>query len=66
MPGVMPKKKHSRRRVKGRWAHNALTATDVVDCPQCQNPKLPHRACKECGFYNGREVIAVDNNSATQ
>ena len=66
MPGVMPTKKHSRRIVNGQWAHNALTATDVVDCPQCQNPKLPHRACKDCGFYNGREVIVVDDNSATQ
>ena len=26
-------------------------------CPNCHEPKLPHRVCKECGQYKGREVI---------
>lgn len=26
-------------------------------CSNCGNPKLPHRACPECGFYKGRQVI---------
>ena len=33
----------------------------VVACPKCGEPRLPHRACKACGYYNGREVIAVES-----
>ncbi len=61
MPGVMPKKKHSRRRAKGRWAHRSLSPVGVSDCPQCRSVKLPHRVCPTCGFYNGREVIPAED-----
>ena len=63
MPGVMPKKKHSRRRAKGRWAHRSLIAASFSDCPQCRNPKLPHRVCPTCGYYNGREVVSAEELS---
>lgn len=33
----------------------------VVACPKCGEFCLPHRACKACGFYNGRQVIAVES-----
>ncbi|MDP2401322.1 MAG: 50S ribosomal protein L32, partial [Actinomycetota bacterium] len=33
-------------------------ATSV--CPQCNQPKLPHRVCGECGYYNGKEVIDTE------
>ena len=29
-------------------------------CPQCGEPKAPHRVCAYCGFYNERQVRAVD------
>jgi len=29
-------------------------------CPQCNEPKLPHRACLNCGTYKGKEVVNVD------
>ena len=28
-------------------------------CPNCGAYLLPHRACKACGFYKGREVVKV-------
>jgi large subunit ribosomal protein L32 len=36
-----------------------LKATAVVNCPQCNTPKIPHHACTNCGTYNGREVIEI-------
>jgi large subunit ribosomal protein L32 len=57
---AVPKKKMSRMRTrqrKSQWkAHKPTMAT----CPRCKSPKLPHRVCKECGTYNGREVIETD------
>ena len=58
----LPKKKHSKKRQGGRSAHHALRAPSLVDCPQCHNPKLPHRVCPNCGYYNGVEVIATETD----
>ena len=27
---------------------------------KCGEPVMPHRACKACGNYNGRQVLAVE------
>jgi large subunit ribosomal protein L32 len=32
-------------------------------CPRCQEPKLPHRLCANCGYYAGREVVATDEEA---
>ena len=58
----VPKKRLSKsRRDRRRAANNKIrTAVQVTKCPKCKEPVLPHRACKACGFYAGREVIAVD------
>ena len=26
-------------------------------CPNCKEPKAPHRVCPNCGYYKGREVV---------
>jgi len=31
----------------------------VSNCANCGEKKLPHRACKKCGEYKGRAVVAV-------
>ena len=30
------------------------------ECPQCHEPKAPHRVCTNCGYYRGRQARAVD------
>lgn len=54
----LPKRKYAKARQGERRQHLGLTVPMTVDCPQCHSPKLPHRVCKVCGYYNGREVIA--------
>ena len=54
-----PKRKHSRARQGERQSHLALKAAALVECPQCKNPKIPHRACPTCGTYDGREVVEM-------
>ncbi len=58
-----PKRRHSKSRTRQRRAHDALRAPQTSSCPNCQEPRLPHRVCPKCGFYKGREVISVDQNS---
>jgi large subunit ribosomal protein L32 len=52
-----PKRRHSPSRKGKRRAHDALSLPAFSVCPNCGTPKLPHRACPECGFYRGRQVI---------
>jgi large subunit ribosomal protein L32 len=53
----LPKRRHSRARQATRRANWKLTVPNVVDCPRCHAPRLPHHVCLSCGFYNGRLVI---------
>jgi len=54
-----PKRRHSKARTSKRRAHDALTPTGLSECPSCHEPKLPHRVCRKCGTYKGRDVIEV-------
>ena len=42
---------------KYQWTAIPLSLHGVVDCPQCHEPKLAHRLCKACGYYDGRQVL---------
>jgi large subunit ribosomal protein L32 len=55
---AVPRKKVSRSKRDQRRAHDRLAKVNVVECPNCGEPKLPHHVCDACGYYNGREVIA--------
>jgi large subunit ribosomal protein L32 len=57
---AVPKRKTSRTRRDPRRATHAGTAPSVSECPQCHSPKLSHRVCPNCGMYNGRQVVAVE------
>lgn len=47
---MQPSQKLSRSRTRARRSHRALRAVNVVDCPRCNSPKLPHAACDNCGY----------------
>ena len=54
---AVPKSKVSKaRRDKRRSTHWKLAPLSLAKCPKCGELRLPHRACKACGNYNGREV----------
>jgi large subunit ribosomal protein L32 len=42
-----------------RRSHLALTLPQLVECPHCHEPKLPHRVCPACGWYNGRQAVEL-------
>ena len=54
-----PKRRWSKARTGARRSQWKLIAPNLVKCPHCHEFKLPHRVCKECGYYKGKEVIKV-------
>ena len=57
---AVPKRKTSKARRDKRRANWKLSIPGMVACPQCGAFKMPHRACKACGSYKGKEVIKVE------
>ena len=55
---AVPKRKLSKARRDMRRAKWKLTVPGMVKCPQCHEWKLPHRVCPECGYYDGKQVVA--------
>jgi large subunit ribosomal protein L32 len=51
---AVPQRKTSRSRRGKRRSHNALRIPNLSICPQCTEPKLPHRICPQCGTYRGK------------
>lgn len=56
-----PKNRTSRTRTRLRRANLKIAVPNTNSCPQCHEPKMPHRVCTNCGYYKGREVIAQEN-----
>ncbi|SHG96008.1 large subunit ribosomal protein L32 [Anaerosphaera aminiphila DSM 21120] len=58
---AVPKRKTSKqRRNKRRASSYRLNKVTLVECPNCHETKMPHRVCPSCGYYDGKEVIAMD------
>ncbi|MCL2701102.1 MAG: 50S ribosomal protein L32 [Phycisphaerae bacterium] len=47
---MLPTQKLSRGRTRCRRAHQAKTPVQYADCPKCNQPRLPHAACTNCGY----------------
>lgn len=56
---AVPKKKTSKARRDKRRTHWKVLPTNLVLCPQCKEPKLPHHVCPNCGTYKGKKVLEV-------
>ena len=61
---AVPKGKVSKARRNSRRANWKLELPGIVECPQCHEKKLSHRVCKNCGYYNGRQVLKIAEDKA--
>jgi large subunit ribosomal protein L32 len=57
---AVPKRRTTRSRRDMRRSHDALRTPAQSACPRCHEPRLPHRVCRNCGTYRGRQVIRTD------
>lgn len=58
---AVPKRKVSKaRRDSRRSAVWKLEAPALSRCTHCGELTSPHKVCKNCGYYKGREVISKE------
>ena len=61
---AIPSRIKSKAAVRSRRAHWKLSAPNIVECPQCHEPVLGHRVCKNCGYYGGKAVIVTEKEKS--
>ena len=54
-----PKRRHSNTRTRTRRAHDFLTTKSLSVCTNCGSKIVPHRVCKECGYYKGKQTVTI-------
>ncbi len=55
----VPAKRLSRSKGRRRRSQQGKSNLQLGKCPNCGNPVRPHRVCKNCGFYKGKEIIKI-------
>jgi large subunit ribosomal protein L32 len=56
---MLPVKKTSKARTRTRRSHNRLKPVNYSVCPKCDQAKLPHAACTNCGYVNPKITLKV-------
>ena len=60
---ALPKRKVSKARIDKRRSNNwKLDLPGMVKCPKCGEFVKSHCVCKACGYYAGKEVLAVEES----
>lgn len=54
-----PKRRHSKARKGKRRASIHLQIPRVLTCKNCGSSILSHTVCANCGYYKGKQVVAV-------
>ncbi|HYU17056.1 MAG TPA: 50S ribosomal protein L32 [Candidatus Acidoferrum sp.] len=56
---ALQKRRMGRSRIRNRRAAwmRSMKKPLVGTCPNCGEPRLPHRVCLHCGQYNGESIL---------
>ena len=55
---AVPFRKVSKTSGRMRRTHYKISANATTTCPKCGAEIRPHRVCKKCGTYKGKDVVA--------
>lgn len=56
---AVPRHSHTRSKTGKHRMHLFIKTAVLSLCPKCKKSIRPHTACKNCGFYNGKEALNV-------
>ena len=57
---AVPKRKQSNSRTGMRRAHDFKKPKQLEYCSRCNTPVPSHVICPNCGSYQGRKIVAVE------
>lgn len=60
---AVPKNKRSKSNRNTKRNSFKLNVLSIVECPRCRAKKVAHRVCKECGYYDNKEIIKIEQKS---
>ena len=60
---AVPKRRTSKAKGRSRRTHQKIKTPNVIKCPACDEPVLPHQMCNHCGEYRGRSVKEVEEKT---
>jgi len=55
----VPKRRTGKAKKNMRRSHHALSAPNLIECPDCGERILPHRVCPKCGHYKARLSVSI-------
>jgi len=55
-----PKKRLTSARSGNRRSHLAAKPIKLSKCAKCNEPIIPHRVCKVCGTYKGKDILELE------
>ncbi len=56
---AQPKRRISKSKKQMRIRSHTRAYPEPSLCQECGSPVLPHRVCRSCGNYKGRQVLTV-------
>ena len=57
---AQPKRRWSKARTGLKRSTWKLDKPNIAACSHCHEPIQQHTVCKNCGYYNGKEVVAKE------
>ena len=61
--GAVPKQRVTRAKQGMRRMTHAVKLPQLMTCPRCRERKVTHRVCPHCGYYNGHQVLEIEDKS---
>ncbi len=61
---MVPVTRKSKCRKRTRRSHDALRSVHLMACPQCGRAKLPHAACRNCGYVNAHTTVKLGSEES--
>jgi large subunit ribosomal protein L32 len=62
---MLPVKKTSKAKTRSRRSHHRLKPINYSVCPKCDNAKLPHAACANCGYVNAKMTLKLGKQESS-